>query len=388
MPLRQPSAQPCAAKARSNGTAGSRSPSSDTACAINQQRQARIVGRLAVIVEAKGLHVGHRSLLLSRIGNRRIAPALDFRSVLPGKTDGPPSIPIGRQFGGPVDRIGSAPRPARPPEPGAGAGRQAPHLQARGGGALRAPGDGRRGVGGRPHIRQLSALDGGQPDFGRRGRTRRRAESPIPTRPGIRGATPMVPRRSPRDHFVCVQSVVADNRGNLWVLDPASPGIDKVIRRRAQAGAHRARDQQGGPGHPFRRGRGAAGQLPERRPLSSRWRHGLHHRFRRPRRHRRGRSRSRAARSRRLDGHPSTQAEKGVEVTVAGEKLKRPDGRPFQVARRRHRAVARRAHALLAGAHRPHALPHRHRRAAVGQPGRRRARRSRRSASPTLPTAC
>ena len=35
--------------------------------------------------------------------------------------------------------------------------------------------------------------------------------------------------RSPRDQFVCVQSVVADNRGNLWVLDAASPGIDKVI---------------------------------------------------------------------------------------------------------------------------------------------------------------
>ena len=29
--------------------------------------------------------------------------------------------------------------------------------------------------------------------------------------------------RTARDHFVCVQSVVADNRGNLWVLDPASP---------------------------------------------------------------------------------------------------------------------------------------------------------------------
>lgn len=34
----------------------------------------------------------------------------------------------------------------------------------------------------------------------------------------------------------------------------------------------------------------------------------------------------------RLDGHPSTQPEKGVEVTVKGEKIKRPDGRPFQVA--------------------------------------------------------
>src|SRR5262245_11678829 len=35
--------------------------------------------------------------------------------------------------------------------------------------------------------------------------------------------------RKAAEHFVCVQSVVADNRGNLWVLDPASPGLDKVI---------------------------------------------------------------------------------------------------------------------------------------------------------------
>src|SRR5919112_133224 len=26
------------------------------------------------------------------------------------------------------------------------------------------------------------------------------------------------------DHFVCVQSVVADAHGNLWVVDPAAPG--------------------------------------------------------------------------------------------------------------------------------------------------------------------
>src|SRR4029453_14397722 len=32
-------------------------------CAINEQRQARIVGRLAVILEAKGLYLGHWSLL-------------------------------------------------------------------------------------------------------------------------------------------------------------------------------------------------------------------------------------------------------------------------------------------------------------------------------------
>jgi hypothetical protein len=31
---------------------------------------------------------------------------------------------------------------------------------------------------------------------------------------------------SPGDHFVCVQSLVADSRGNLWVLDPAAPAQD------------------------------------------------------------------------------------------------------------------------------------------------------------------
>ena len=34
---------------------------------------------------------------------------------------------------------------------------------------------------------------------------------------------------APGDHFVCVQSVVADGHGNLWVLDPAAPGNEKVI---------------------------------------------------------------------------------------------------------------------------------------------------------------
>lgn len=34
---------------------------------------------------------------------------------------------------------------------------------------------------------------------------------------------------SPGDHFVCVQSVVADHEGNLWVLDPASPAFAGVV---------------------------------------------------------------------------------------------------------------------------------------------------------------
>jgi sugar lactone lactonase YvrE len=31
------------------------------------------------------------------------------------------------------------------------------------------------------------------------------------------------------DHFVCVQSIVADGRGSLWVLDPAAPGNEKIL---------------------------------------------------------------------------------------------------------------------------------------------------------------
>jgi sugar lactone lactonase YvrE len=136
---------------------------------------------------------------------------------------------------------------------------------------------------------------------------------------------------SPRDYFVCVQSVVADNRGNLWVLDPASPGIDKVITGGPKlvrielatntiAQVIRFGEEVALQGsylndvrfHPdgataFITDSGARGaivvvdlQSGEARP--------------------------------RLDGHPSTQPEKGVEVSVGGQKLQRPDGRAFQAA--------------------------------------------------------
>jgi sugar lactone lactonase YvrE len=35
---------------------------------------------------------------------------------------------------------------------------------------------------------------------------------------------------SPNDHFVCVQSVVADRRGSLWVVDPAAPDAEKTVK--------------------------------------------------------------------------------------------------------------------------------------------------------------
>ena len=130
---------------------------------------------------------------------------------------------------------------------------------------------------------------------------------------------------------MCVQSVVADNRGNLWVLDPASPGNEKVIaggpklvrielatNKVAQV-IHFGEDValQGSylndvRFHPdgdtaFITDSGARGAIVVV-DLES------------------GRAHAR------LDGHPSTQPEKGVDVAVAGQKLQRPDGRAFQVA--------------------------------------------------------
>ena len=33
----------------------------------------------------------------------------------------------------------------------------------------------------------------------------------------------------PADHWVCVQSVVADGRGSVWVVDPAAPAVDGLV---------------------------------------------------------------------------------------------------------------------------------------------------------------
>ena len=35
---------------------------------------------------------------------------------------------------------------------------------------------------------------------------------------------------SPQDHFICVQSVYVDDQNNLWVLDPASPQMQGVVK--------------------------------------------------------------------------------------------------------------------------------------------------------------
>jgi sugar lactone lactonase YvrE len=136
---------------------------------------------------------------------------------------------------------------------------------------------------------------------------------------------------SPGDHFVCVQSVVADRRGNLWVVDPAAPGqgyvvpggaklvrVDLATNRVAQvirfddsvaprsSYLNDVRLSADGR-HAYLTDAGARGalivvDLPG------------------------GQAR------RVLDGHPSTQPEKGVAVKTDGRELRRPDGRGVEFA--------------------------------------------------------
>lgn len=136
---------------------------------------------------------------------------------------------------------------------------------------------------------------------------------------------------APGDHFVCVQSVVADGHGNLWVVDPAAPGpgyivpggaklvrIDLAANRVAQvipfdervaplsSYINDVRLSQDGR-HAYLTDAGAKGalivvDLPG------------------------GQAR------RVLDGHPSTQPEKGVVVKTDGRELRRPDGRKVEFA--------------------------------------------------------
>ncbi|MDB5623112.1 MAG: hypothetical protein JWR39_1675 [Devosia sp.] len=131
------------------------------------------------------------------------------------------------------------------------------------------------------------------------------------------------------DHFVCVQSVVADQRGNLFVLDPAAPaqaqmveGGPKLVRidlatdtvaqtiafdkTIAPQGSY-LNDVRLSPdgAWAFITDSGAEGAIIVADLASG------------------------AAR-RLLAGHPSTQVEPEVEVSVQGQPLRRPDGRGIE----------------------------------------------------------
>lgn len=130
---------------------------------------------------------------------------------------------------------------------------------------------------------------------------------------------------TPNDHFVCVQSVVADGHGNLWVLDPAAPALEQIVKggpklvqidlatnkvvktypfdeRVAPMGTY-LNDIRFSPdgkwGYLTDSGRGALLVL----------------------------NLETGAIRRVLDGVSSTQAEKGVQVRIDGKPLRRPDGK-------------------------------------------------------------
>lgn len=128
------------------------------------------------------------------------------------------------------------------------------------------------------------------------------------------------------DHFVCVQSVVPDGQGHLWVLDPGAPGNEKIL-----------------PGAPKLVRIDLASDevtkvilVPEDVALQGTYLNDV--RFSPD-----GRTAyitdsgtrgaiividlERGKGFRALDGHASTQVEKGVVVEVDGAPLRRPDGR-------------------------------------------------------------
>lgn len=131
---------------------------------------------------------------------------------------------------------------------------------------------------------------------------------------------------TPDDHWVCVQSVVADGRGSLWVLDPAAPAQAQVVEKgpklvRIDLASDKvarviAFDEAAAPQgsylndvrfsrdgkHAFITDSGARGAL-----LVVDLEAGTSVRV--------------------LDGHPSTQVKKGLNVTADGKVLRRPDGR-------------------------------------------------------------
>ena len=128
------------------------------------------------------------------------------------------------------------------------------------------------------------------------------------------------------DHFVCVQSIVPDRQGNLWVLDPGAPGNEKILPGapklvRIDLATDRVMKMVPVPEDVALQGTylndirfspdGRTGYITDSGTrgaiividLDS----GQSHRA--------------------LDGHASTQVDKSVTVEVDGKPLRRPDGR-------------------------------------------------------------
>lgn len=132
-------------------------------------------------------------------------------------------------------------------------------------------------------------------------------------------------------HFVCAQSVVVDTQDTLWVLDPAAPAQAHVVRGGAKLVAiDLARDTVVRT-LPFDETVAPLGSYLNDVRLSSDGRFAYL-------------TDSGASGAlvvvaledgtawRVLDGHPSTQPERGVQVRIDGQVLRRPDGRGVEFA--------------------------------------------------------
>jgi pimeloyl-ACP methyl ester carboxylesterase len=128
------------------------------------------------------------------------------------------------------------------------------------------------------------------------------------------------------DHFVCVQSIVADGQGHLWVLDPGAPGNEKILEGapklvRIDLATNQVSKVIPVPGDVALQGTylndirfspdGKTGYITDSGTRGAIIVVDLDS----------GKS------FRALDGHASTQVDKTVTVTLDGKPLVRPDGR-------------------------------------------------------------
>lgn len=136
---------------------------------------------------------------------------------------------------------------------------------------------------------------------------------------------------APARHFVCVQSLVVDAQDTLWVLDPAAPAQARVLRGGAKLVAIDLATDRVIRTLPFDETVAPLGSYLNDLRISSDLRFAYLTDA--------GASGALVVVSlvdgaawRVLDGHPSTQAEKGVQVRIDGQVLRRPDGRDVEVA--------------------------------------------------------
>ncbi|WP_043237464.1 L-dopachrome tautomerase-related protein [Stutzerimonas azotifigens] len=128
------------------------------------------------------------------------------------------------------------------------------------------------------------------------------------------------------EHFVCVQALLADTRGGLWVLDPGAPGNERVMPGAAKLVHIDLGSDRVTKVIPFPENVALQGSYLNDIRLSPDGRTGYI-----------TDSGSKGAiivvdldtgqSFRALDGHPSTQLEQDVIVEVDGAPLRRPDGR-------------------------------------------------------------